>query len=185
MGNAKEKFIELLKLINNCREKLVAVYNLFSASVAKSKEDSAKMHELYDEAVTNYDNLKAMDMGQIAKSKMAIKNTKNRNNEIILEFNDTYQEFMNALKECVPLRDKYKKETSMCFEAYQEMSGKTEVSESIAKGFKQQLKLIKAIFEKIKTLILEYKAEKEVVINRYNIFDEFSKKADKLANSLV
>ena len=185
MGNAKEKFIELLKLINNCREKLVGVYNLFSASVMKSKEDSLKMHDLHDEAVTNYDNLKAMNMGQMAKSKLMIKNSKTRLEQIKKEFNELYADFTNALKDCVPLRDKYKKETSMCFEAYQQMSGKTEVSDSIAKGFRQQLKLIKAIFDKIKALILEYKAEKEVVINRKNIFDDFTKKADKLANSLV
>jgi len=185
MGNAKEKFVELLKLINNCREKIVGVYNLFSSNVMKAKQDSLRMNELHDEAVTNYDNLKSMDMGQQAKSKMAVKNAKARFEQIKIEFNELYDDFMNALKDCVPLRNKYKDETSMCFDAYQKMSAKTEVSESINKGFKQQLKLIKAIFDKIKTQISEYKAEKEVVINRKEMFDNFNKKADKLANSLI
>lgn len=185
MGKTEEKFLVLLNLLNNCRDKLYSLYNLFYANLKKAKGDSAEMAKLYDDVMSCHDELKVIDLQKDKKSpKLIVKNIVTRLNNNKQEFLEFYSQFKNALKDCMPLREEYKKEVVMCCDTYKKMK-KGDEMDSFEKGYRQQVKLIKAILDKIKTCIIEYKNEDTVVENRKSLFDTTYVKSDYIAKTLV
>lgn len=185
MGKTEEKFLVLLNLLNNCREKMYSLYNLFYANHKKAKLDSMEMGKLYDDVMSCHDELKLLDSQKDKKSpRLIVKNIVNRVNESKAAFNELYHQFKSALKDCMPLRGEYKKEVVMCCDTYKKMK-KDDTIDSYEKGYRQQVTLIKKILEKIKEIISAYKLDEEVVEDRKVKFDTTVVKSDYLAKTLA
>lgn len=181
MGKTEEKFIVLLKLLNNCRDKLHSLCSLFFANLKTAKQDSAEMGKLFDEVMDCENEIKMINSAK--GSKLIIKSIKSRLVDAKNNFVDAYEKFKNSFKDAIPLRDEYKKEVVMCCDTYKKMRKSTEM-DSIEKGYRQQVKLIQAILAKIKEYIREYKAESEIVEDKKARFDSTCSKVEKLASNL-
>ena len=78
MATANEKYIELLKLLNNCREKLDGLCSLFVANYKESKEDRRKMGEVYESTSSLHSETKQLANGNKKGSKLIIKSIKSK-----------------------------------------------------------------------------------------------------------
>ena len=98
-------------------------------------------------------------------------------------FKDNCNKFRVALKECGALKSEYKHNCSeLCNEFKSLVDENTEIS--IVKGYKQQVKMIKVILEKIEQLIFEYNAKKNKVENDNAKFDELYDSVNSLVGQL-
>ena len=185
MATANEKFIEVLKLLNNCREKLDGLCSLFVANYKTAKEDRVEMGAIYDEVSSSHDELKHIANGRNNGSKLIVRTIKSKLGESKKAFNDLYTKFSSALDECIPLRKEYKGEVKACCDAYNMFKDKNGVPASIDKGYRQQVRLIQAILAKIKSVIEAYNKESEIGEELKNSFDKTCQVAEMLAGSLA
>lgn len=181
MGKADEKFMVVLQLLNTCRQKLDSLCNLFRASVVGSKQDSAELGRIFEQAVDCENELKLLNPNK--GSKLVVKSIKTRLTEAKKQFADMFESFSSRLKDCMPLREEYKKEVVMCCDTYKKMKTTDELN-SIEKGYRQQVKLIQKILQKIKEYIAEYKAEKLQVEDKKARFDKTCSKVENLVSTL-
>ena len=178
MGKTTEKYNELLKLLNNCRQKMSALSDLFVSCVLSAgslKDDMVqklhKLSSLRDDlvgvtsaiATTEKENRarnNRVAMPKIKEINAQIKETKD-------EFDKDRRDFKEALDKPAELRATYKKEIAMCCNLFKDWS-QNGVSAIIEKGYKQQVKIIRSILDKINTLISKYnkdsiKIDEEIV----------------------
>lgn len=191
-STSEKKLLTVLGLLNNCREKLRALYNLFNSNLLKAKTDSQEMSSLYDEAINSHNDLKGIATAlsgkdnrekNIKASKPVVKTTKGNIAEYKQKFAELYYSFKHAFDDCMKLRADYKNEVVLCCDTYKKIK-KDSASKSIEKGYRSQVNLIKAILDKIKSLILNYNKEDEKVEATKKEFDNMTKLVGTLADNL-
>ena len=79
------------------------------------------------------------------------------------------------MSDCEACRKTYKHEVALCCQTYNALKEKSDTS-SIEKGYKQQVKMIRRILEKIDTVKINYKSVKEEIKNLKAMFDELYNK---------
>ncbi len=195
------KLLKVLELLNTCREKTKALCNLFNAQVLNAKGDSQNMSSLLDAVIEKHNDLKGVasvlpkktkdERTKLVKaSRPIVKNTQNSLEDLKTSFLDSYSNFKNVLNDPMKLRATYKAEVVSCCDAFKKFLGEKVVAgtDKIQKGYRQQVKMIKAILDKIKTLIEVYKQEEQKVEEIKKQFDNITKLVERLAgdlNSLV
>lgn len=194
LDKTKSKKMDILKLMNNCRIKLSGLYSLINAGVVRAKQYSmdmgivnTKISELYDNlrgifiAITNSD--KANRPKNIRSSKPVVKKTNEEIESLKNEFKDLNEKFSEAVGEDnLKLRTQYKNDVKACCNAYKSVK---EESESLDKGYRQQVRLIKRILEKINDILLIYKEEKEKVNEHVAHFDRTVNFASTLSEKII
>lgn len=194
LDKTKSKKMDILKLMNNCRIKLSGLYSLINAGVVRAKQHSmdmglvnTKISELYDNlrgifiAITNSD--KANRQKNIRSSKPVVKKTNEEIENLKNEFKDLNEKFSEAVGEDnLKLRTQYKSDVVACCNAYKSVK---EESESLDKGYRQQVRLIKRILEKINDILMIYKEEKEKVKEHNAHFDRTVNFASTLSEKII
>lgn len=184
MDKATERFFALLKLMENCRSKLHGLYNLFNSNIISAKTYRASMGVKYNELLDEREKLLQIDkdisgMSKTAKSaylkanKNNIKKISNEVKEIEDEYRELLRKYNSVLDDCIKYRSEYKHEVSLCCKTFNVMKN-DDIDRAILKGYKQQVKLIRAILNKIDELIENYNVEKELVKADSNTFIEIS-----------
>ena len=184
MATANEKYIELLKLLNNCREKLDGLCNLFVANYKTAKEDRVELGATYEEASSCHAELKQIASGGAKGSKLIIRTIKTNLNNQKEKFEEIYSRFSFALTDCMPLRKEYKSEVKACCDTYNLFKSKDNSTSSIDKGYRQQVRLIQSILNKIKSIIEAYNKEVELADEIKTSFNKTYEVAGILAGSL-
>lgn len=197
----EKKLLAVLELLNTCREKIRALYNLFNSQVLNAKNDSQNMSSDLDFVMEKHDDLKGVAFalpkkakeerqGLVKASRPIVKGAQKSLRDVKESFYESYASFKNALNEAKQLRATYKKDVKDCCEAFKNFLGEKVVagSDKIQKGYRQQVKLIKSILDKIVSLIEVYKQEDVKVEEIKKQFDSMTKIVERLAgelNSLV
>ena len=166
---AQEKFLKILELLNGCREKLFATYNLFVANLEQTKQVKAELGEKYEKLLDlrhEYVQLTSSNKPvktRIAKVRKDAKALKDEHDSQVASV-DT---IMDDAKAC---RKTYKQEVIMCCDTYKQLKTKFGTDASIGQkdnkantdainnedenaskfasvdnGYKQQVKLVKRI----------------------------------------
>lgn len=201
LNSQQKKLYTVLELLNTCREKLKALCYLFNTQVLTAKADSQEMSSKLDAMIEKHNDLKGIatvlpnakktERDKVVKaSKPIVKNTQNSVQDLKMSFKEHYDSFKVALDEPKNLYKTYKAEVVSCCDAFKKfLSNKVvEGVEKIQKGYRSQVKLIRAIMDKIKTLTLVYNQEDEKVEEIKKQFESMSKLVDRLAvdlNTLV
>ncbi len=201
ISSQEKKLLAVLELLNTCREKNKALCNLFNTQVLKAKNDSQNMSYCLDAVIEKHNDLKGVasvlpkkakgERDQLIKaSKPIVKDAQKSLDEIKNDFNDSYTSFKQALDEPMEWRKSYKEEIKACCDAFKKFLGDkmNDGINKLVKGYRQQVKMIKAILDKIKSLIEVYKQEETKVDEIKKQFDEITKLVTRLAgdlNSLV
>ena len=197
LNSQEKKLYAVLELLNTCREKIKALFYLFNTQVLNAKADSQEMSSCLDAMIEKHNDLKGIasvlpktkktDREKVAKaSKPIVKNTQNLVDDLKKTFKEHYDSFKVAMKDAMSLRATYKAEVVSCCDAFKKfLASKTvEGSEKIVKGYRQQVKLIKAVLDKIKALIVVYNQEDEKVEGIKKEFENMTKIVDTLARDL-
>ena len=178
---AQEKFLKLLELLNGCREKLYATYNLFVANLEQTKATKAELGEKYERLLDlRSEFVELVNSGKPAKTRIA----KVRKNATDLkgEYDEQFAGVGKGMADADSCRKTYKHEVALCCDTYNKLKVNG-VEDHIAKGYKQQVKLVKRILEKIDSVKVGYKTVKEEIKEQAKMFlDLFNKIND---NELV
>lgn len=202
MGNLMENTLEktktkkmgILELMNNCRIKLSGLYSLINAGVVSAKQYSINMGIVNTKISELYDNMRGVFIAitnsnkedrpkNIRASKPVVKKTKSEIASLTEEFYDLIEKFDRAVdKAHLDLRTQYKNDVASCCRAYKSIN---ESNEALDKGYRQQVKLIKRVLEKINEIILVYKEEKEKVAEQKTHFDRTLNFASTLSDKII
>ncbi|MBQ7797923.1 MAG: hypothetical protein IJ371_02240 [Clostridia bacterium] len=170
----QDKFLKLLELLNGCREKLYATYNLFVSNVEQTKTTKAELGEKYEQLL----DLRHEFVQLTSSSKPAkIRISKVRKDSQLLkaEYDNQFATVGGGMIDCESCRKTYKHEVALCCDTYNKLKVGG-VEEHIVKGYKQQVKLIKRILEKIDTAKISFKALREEIKQQKQMFDELYNK---------
>lgn len=197
LNSQEKKLYAVLELLNTCREKIKALFYLFNTQVLNANADSQELSSCLDAMIEKHNDLKGIasvlpktqkaDREKVAKaSKPIVKNTQNSVGDLKKSFAEHYASFKGALNDAMTLRATYKAEVVSCCDAFKKFlaSKSVEGSEKIVKGYRQQVKLIKAVLDKIKSLIMVYNQEDVKVEGLKKEFDNMTKIVDRLASDL-
>lgn len=177
----QEKFLKLLELLNGCREKIYATYNLFVANLEQTKATKTELGEKYEQLLDlRNEFVQLTTSNKPAKTRI----TKVRKDAKVLkgEYDEQYAGVGKGMTDAESCRKTYKHEVVLCCDTYNKLKVNG-VDEAIAKGYKQQVKLIKRILEKIDTVKVGFKNLEEEIKERakmfYELFDKINE--DSLA----
>ena len=182
-----EKLLEIIKALNDNRSKLSALYSLYNSSLIVAEESRQTLGTYFEQmidlkndvnAISNliYNSKKTERVDTFNKNKSKIKRLNNDINEVNSNFKSSCNTYKIALKECGSLKTEYKHTVSeLCKEFKALVNDNTDAI--IIKGYKQQVKIIKAILDKIELLISDYNIKK-------NKMDEDSAKFEELYNGI-
>ena len=168
-----QRLNEIIKQLNDNRSKLSALYSLYNSSLLVAENERAELGIYYEQMIDfkNEVNTIATEIAMAKKNERAEMLTRNRSkikrlnsevNQASLNFESSTKKYRIALKDCGSLKTEYKHIVSdLCKEFKSLVSEETE--SIVIKGYKQQVKIIKAILEKIELLISDYNVKKNKV----------------------
>ncbi|MBE5741275.1 MAG: hypothetical protein E7351_01935 [Clostridiales bacterium] len=186
---------EILKDLNDNRSKLSALFSLYNSSLLLAEESRAELSAYYEQMIDFKNEVSAIS-NQIAtiKKKSDKVSTYNQHKSKITRLNndaaavhdsfkDNCTKYRIALKECGTLKSEYKQTVSnLCKEFKASINEETD--SMIIKGYKQQVKVIKAILEKIEMLISDYNVKKNKVEEDHDKFTVLYESVSSLIKEL-
>ena len=188
------KISEILKKINNSREQLSALYNLYNASILVAQEEKSSIGSNYEQMVDCKNDLTDISTAilntekkersfVVTKNMGKIKRIGGEMKEIKTSFDTSFSKFKMALKECGSLKTEYKKGINDLCKEFKVLIGENP-DPMYVKGYNQQLKIIKTILNKIELLISNYNVNKNEVESGKERFDNLYSSAEDLKSKL-
>ena len=153
----------IIKELNDNRSKLSALFSLYNSSLLTAEDDRATLSTYYEQMVdfkndlnmisnVIYTSKKDERQEVFSKNKSKIKSLGNEISNLNVNFKDSCNRYKLALQHEV---------SELCKKFKSSIDENT--SPIIIKGFKQQVKIIKAILERIEMLIADYNVKKNKV----------------------
>ncbi len=169
----ENKLLEIIRKLNDNRSKLSALYSLYNSSLLVAETNRAELSNYYEQMIDLKNDInslsqmisnmkKAERVNAYSKNKSKIKHLGSEINLVNNYFNDECKKFKIALKECGTLKSEYKHDISELCKEFKSLVNEN-TDPTIIKGYKQQVKVIKAILEKIEFLISDYNVKKNKV----------------------
>ena len=167
------KLLEIIKSLNDNRSKLSALFSLYNSSLLVAETSRVELSAYYEQMIDFKNDLNSLTnlLANVKKAERVETYNKNKSKikRIDLEANLVNDNFKNnckkyriALQECGSLKTEYKHTVSeLCKEFKSLVDENTDVT--IIKGYKQQVKIIKAILDRIEVLIADYNVKKNKV----------------------
>ena len=166
---AQEKYLKILELLNGCREKLFATYNLFVANLEQTKQIKSELGEKYEKLLDlREEYVQLTSSGKPAK--MRIAKVRKDASELKTEHDSQVASVDTIMDDAKACRKSYKQEVVMCCDTYKQLKEKLGEDARMEGGYKQQVKLVKRILEKIDNVKVGYKAVKEEIKEQAKMF---------------
>lgn len=190
----ENKLLNIIRELNDNRSKLSALFSLYNSSLVVAETNRAELMNYYEQMIdlkndvnslsVMISNVKKAERASVYnKNKAKIKNIGNEINLINNSFQDGCKKYRIALKECGSLKSEYKHTVSeLCKEFKALVTEETDTT--IIKGYKQQVKVIKAILEKIEVLIADYNVKKNKIEDDNVKFTELYSSVSSLLTQL-
>lgn len=169
-----ERSIEIIKELNDCRSKMMSLYDLYNTSLLGAETDRAEISSYYEQMIDFKNDVNSISAAVFAvkKAERAQAISKNKNRLKIINkdaksvngnFVELCAKYRIALKECSPLKTQYTKEIKDLCNEFKAMLDDVDVV--YKKGFSQQVKMIKVIIGKIDELIMDYNVKRNQLEN--------------------
>ncbi len=164
---------EILKELNNNRSKLSALFSLYNNSLIVAEATRTDLMNYFEQLLDYRNDLttitntistfkKADRETEFNKIQPKIKKIDKDLKQISEEFKDATNKFKLALQDCGSLKTEYKHEVSeLCKEFKTTLNDDTPTI--VLKGYKQQVKIIRSILDRIELLISDYNVKKNKV----------------------
>ena len=190
----ENKLLDIIRQLNDNRSKLSALFSLYNSSLLVAEESRAELTNYYEQMIDLKNDVNSLSIaiskaskGERAdiynKNKFKIKTLNNEINLVNNNFNDGCKKYKIALQECGGLKSEYKHTISELCKEFKAIANE-ETDASIIKGYKQQVKIIKVILEKIEFLIADYNVKKNKVESDNVKFGELYSSVNTLLNQL-
>ena len=190
----ENKLLDIIRQLNDNRSKLSALFSLYNSSLLVAEESRVELTNYYEKMIDLKNDVNSLSIaiskaskGERAdiynKNKFKIKTLNNEINLVNNNFNDGCKKYKIALQECGGLKSEYKHTISELCKEFKAIANE-ETDASIIKGYKQQVKIIKVILEKIEFLIADYNVKKNKVESDNVKFGELYSSVNTLLNQL-
>lgn len=168
-----DKLLQIIKELNDNRSKLSALFSLYNSSLLVAEDNRQILTSCYEQMIDFKNDLntisteiagakKSERATVFSRNKMKIKTLNKDALQVHEDFNSSCKKYRVALKECGSLKTEYKHTVSeLCKEFKANITEETEPI--VIKGYKQQVKIIKAILDKIEMLISDYNVKKNKI----------------------
>lgn len=162
--------LDIIRALNDNRNKLSALYSLYNSSLIVAEDNRQELGSYYEQMIDFKNDLNTLSsqLGNAKKAERSEMLSRNRSKikkidvsikEVNTNFKDNCTKYRLALQECGSLKTEYKHTISeLCKQFKATITDDTDAV--IIKGYKQQVKIIKAILEKIEFLIADYNVKK-------------------------
>lgn len=189
-----DKLLEIIKQLNDNRNKLSALFSLYNSSLLVAEDSRANLTNYFEQLIDRKNDLssitkdistapKAERSSVLSKSKSKINRLNSEVEQVNLDFAQATKKYRVALQECGSLKTEYKHEVSNLCKDF-----KANVDENtpaiVIKGYKQQVKIIKAILDKIEMLVSDYNVKKNQLEQDNTRFNELYSSVSSLINQL-
>jgi len=172
------KLFEIIRGLNDNRSKLSGLFSLYNSSLILAEENRVNMSSYYEQMIDLRDELNAISNEIYNAKKSERKEVFSRNKSKINKLNKDVQQvnedfksscekYRNALIECGSYKTEYKHDVSNLCKEFKALVGE-DAEPIVIKGYKQQVRIIKAILEKIELLISDYNVKR----NKVDLDDE-------------
>ena len=190
----ENKLLEILRQLNDNRSKLSALFSLYNSSLLVAEGNRVELMNYYEQMLDLKNDVSSLSLaiskaskGEkteiFNKNKFKIKSLNNEVNLVNNNFNDGCKKYCIALKECSGLKSEYKHAVSELCKEFKAIATE-QTDATIIKGYKQQVKLIKTILEKIEFLISDYNVKKNKVESDNVKFGELYSSVNSLLTQL-
>ena len=190
----ENKLLDIIRQLNDNRSKLSALFSLYNSSLLVAEESRMELTNYYEQMIDLKNDVTSLSIaiskaskGERAdiynKNKFKIKTLNNEINLVNNNFNDGCKKYKIALQECGGLKSEYKHTISELCKEFKAIANE-ETDASIIKGYKQQVKIIKVILEKIEFLIADYNVKKNKVESDNVKFGQLYSSVNTLLNQL-
>ena len=180
--NNVERLNEIINELNDNRSKLSALFSLYNASLINAEIYRANLTSYFQTLIDCKNNLSTLtqDISKVNKSEReSVVNRKKSqinqiNNEIVSlnkDFNSTCDNYKVALKECGSLKTEYKQSFLDLRKEFKAQVNE-ETPSALLKLYKRQVHSIKAILDRIESLISDYNVKRNKVDEDSTKFDE-------------
>ncbi len=192
--SSREKQVEIIKSLNDNRSKLSALFSLYNASILNAEENRNELGLCYDKMIdlkndaTTISSLildaKKKDREELLlKNKSKIKKINDDMKLVKTDFVSNINKYDIALTECGNLKSEYKHSVSVLCKQFKD-SVDAETEPVLIKGYKQQVKIIKAILDKIEALVSEYNVKRNIMSQETEKFDNLCASIDGIIGSI-
>ncbi len=190
----KDKQLEIIKALGDNRSKLSALFSLYNTSLIMAEQDRADLTSYYEQMIDFKNDINSINLvissakksereEAYTKNKSKIKKIDTQMNSVNNDFNNSCKKYKLALQECGSLKTEYKHAVSeLCKEFKATMDENTPAI--VIKGYKQQVKLIRAILDRIELLISDYNVKRNKVDEDTTRFSELYTSVNDLINKL-
>lgn len=189
-----EKLLEIIKQLNDNRNKLSALFSLYNSSLLIAEDSRASLPAYFEQLIDHKNDLSAItkDISSASKAERASVATKNKSKinrlnseveQLNSSFVDSCKKYRIALQECGSLKTEYKHEVSdLCKDFKANVDENTPAV--VIKGYKQQVKIIKAILDRIEMLVSDYNVKKNKLEEDFNNFSQLYTSVSSLLTQL-
>lgn len=168
------RLLEIIKGLNDNRNKLSALFSLYNSSLILAEDNRLNMSAYYEQMIDLRNDITAISNEIFAakkadrevafsRNKLKIKHLDSEVQHTNKEFKQTCEKYRIALQECGSLKTEYKQEVSRLTKEFKAIAAEEEIEPIVIKGYKQQVRIIKAIFEKIEQLISDYNVKRNKI----------------------
>lgn len=174
--------LNIIKQLGDNRSKLSALFSLYNTNLLMAEQNRGEL-SIYYEQMIDFKNDLSNITTQIAKaSKDTREQEANKNkakvNRIDKEsvkvknnFSELTVKYRSALQECGSLKTEYKHNISELCKQFKSCID-ADTPETIIKGYKNQVKVLKLILDKIEQLVADYNVKRNKVEKDSDSFNE-------------
>ena len=192
--DTNDKLLDIVKQLNDNRNKLSALFSLYNSALLIAEDSRANVSNCFEQMIDHKNDLSTITRDISSAKKSDRKEVYNKNKSKITRLDKEVQEVNNnfaqatkkyrvALQDCGSLKTEYKHEVSNLCKDF-----KSNVDENtpaiVIKGYKQQVKIIKAILDKIEMLISDYNVKKNKLEEDNTRFAELYTSVNTLISQL-
>ena len=186
--------LDIIRQLNDNRNKLSALYSLYNSSLLVAENNRQELGSYYEQMIDFKNDLNSLSsqIGNAKKTERSEMLSRNRSKikkidvsikEVSTSFKDNCNKYRIALQDCGSLKTEYKHSISeLCKQFKATVDEETDAL--IIKGYKQQVKIIKAILEKIEYLIADYNVKKNKMEDDNQKFTQLYESVNSLISRL-
>ena len=167
------QLLDIIKNLNDNRSKLSALFSLYNSSLLMAEDNRINMSNYYEQMIDLRNEVNAISQEiyeakkseretVLSRNKLKIKHLDNEIQHTNKEFKTTCEKYKIALQECGSLKTEYKHDVSRLCKEFKALAD-DDIDPIVIKGYKQQVKIIKAILEKIELLISDYNVKRNKI----------------------
>ncbi len=174
--------IDIIKQLGDNKSKLSALFSLYNTSLITAEASRGELTVYYEQMIDFKNDLSNIAStivkagkndrdSEVNKNQTKINKIEKESNKIRRDFSNLANKYRSALQECGSLKTEYKHEICELCKEFKSSVGE-DTPPSVVKTYKQQVKVLKSILDRIEQLVADYNVKRNKVEKDNESFNE-------------